>query len=193
MSFMNACSRRSQLTLHIREEEDEETKEWEQEQLRRGGLRAESVEPAAKPVYKPAPIPPVTPIPTMSAAVARLTQSMSELTTSHAQHSAAMAKVGEEQRLLDAREKEMREMIAKAEEKRSWFAAFREFVESVATFLDEKVSYPFPCAPSPTPAIDTQAFLYLVPSAREARGRAHLHPQGTREYDLRAAQSRSRR
>ncbi|TFK91874.1 GCFC-domain-containing protein [Polyporus arcularius HHB13444] len=120
------------------EEEDEETQEWEQEQLRRGGLRPESAEPAPKPVYKPAPIPPVTPIPTMGAAIARLTQSMSELTTSHAQHSAAMSKLGEEQRLLDAREKEMREMIAKAEDKRSWFNAFREWVESVATFLDEK-------------------------------------------------------
>ena len=74
----------------------------------------------------------------MGAAIARLTQSMSELTTSHAQHSAAMSKLGEEQRLLEAREKEMRDMIAKAEEKRSWFTAFREWVESVATFLDEK-------------------------------------------------------
>ena len=42
-------------TAPYREEEDEETKEWEQEQLRRGGLRAESIEPVAKPVYKPAP------------------------------------------------------------------------------------------------------------------------------------------
>ncbi|PIL22749.1 hypothetical protein GSI_15442 [Ganoderma sinense ZZ0214-1] len=120
------------------EEEDEETKEWEQEQLRRGGLREESVEPAAKPMYKAAPIPPVTPIPTMGAAIARLTQSMSELTTSHAQHSASLSKLGEEQRLLEQRETEMRDMIAKAEEKRSWFSAFREWMESVATFLDEK-------------------------------------------------------
>ncbi|KAI0754740.1 GCFC-domain-containing protein [Daedaleopsis nitida] len=120
------------------EEEDEETKEWEQEQLRRGGLRQQSAEPAPKPVYKPAPIPAVTPIPTMGAAIARLTQSMSELTTSHAQHSTALSKLGEEQRLLEEREKEMRELIAKAEDKRSWFSAFREWVESVATFLDEK-------------------------------------------------------
>ncbi|KAI0647843.1 GCFC-domain-containing protein [Trametes meyenii] len=120
------------------EEEDDETREWEQEQLRRGGLRPEADEPAPKPVYKPAPIPSVTPIPTMSAAVARLTQCMSELTTSHAEHSAAMSKIGEEQRLLEEREKEMREMIAKAEQKRSWFSAFRDWIESVATFLDEK-------------------------------------------------------
>jgi GC-rich sequence DNA-binding factor len=29
--------------------------------------------------------------------------------------------------------------IGKAEAKRSWFAAFREWIETVATFLDEKV------------------------------------------------------
>lgn len=50
-----------------------------------------------------------------------------------------MLSLGEEQLQLEAREKEMRDMIAKAEDKRSWFAAFREWVESVATFLDEKV------------------------------------------------------
>ncbi|KAL1950433.1 hypothetical protein VTO73DRAFT_5557 [Trametes versicolor] len=135
-----AAKRRADMNEMIvdAEEEDEETREWEQEQLRRGGLRPESAEPAPKPVYKPAPIPAVTPIPTMGAAMARLTNSMSELTVSHAEHSAAMSKLGEEQRLLEEREKEMREMIAKAEEKRSWFSAFREWVESVATFLDEK-------------------------------------------------------
>lgn len=34
----------------------------------------------------------------------------------------------------------MRQMIEKAERKRSWFVAFREWVEGVANFLDEKVS-----------------------------------------------------
>ncbi|KZT09212.1 uncharacterized protein LAESUDRAFT_810841 [Laetiporus sulphureus 93-53] len=120
------------------EEEDEETIEWEQEQLRRGGLRFEETTKAAKPTYKPAPIPPITPIPTLGAAVTRLTQSLTALTTSHAQHSVSMASLGQEQEQLEARGKEMRELIAKAEDKRSWFAAFREWVESVATFLDEK-------------------------------------------------------
>ncbi|KAI0916948.1 hypothetical protein AcW2_007207 [Taiwanofungus camphoratus] len=121
------------------EEQDEETMEWEQEQLRRGGLRPEeTAEKASKVTYKPAPIPPMTPIPTLGAAVARLTQSLTALTTSHAQNSASMASLGEEQLQLEAREKEMREMISRAEYKRSWFAAFREWVESVATFLDEK-------------------------------------------------------
>ncbi|EMD40093.1 hypothetical protein CERSUDRAFT_81377 [Gelatoporia subvermispora B] len=138
---LEAKKRRDEMNEMIAdaEEEDEETIEWEQEQLRRTGIRAEEYAPAAqKPVYKPAPIPAITQIPTLGAAVARLTQSLTALTTSHAQNSASMASLGEEQLMLEAREKEMREMIAKAEEKRSWFAAFREWVESVATFLDEK-------------------------------------------------------
>ncbi|KAH9936526.1 GCFC-domain-containing protein [Fomitopsis serialis] len=121
------------------EEVDEETMEWEQEQLRRGGLRVnEPPERAPKPTYKAAPIPPITPIPTLGAAVARLTSSLTALTTSHQQNTATMTSLGDEQLKLEAREEEMREMIAEAEDKRSWFAAFREWVESVATFLDEK-------------------------------------------------------
>lgn len=43
-------------TFVLREEEDEETMEWEQEQLRRGGHRASSVQPTAvKQEYRPAP------------------------------------------------------------------------------------------------------------------------------------------
>lgn len=50
-----------------------------------------------------------------------------------------MSSLAQERAQLEQKEEEMREMIVKAEEKRSWFTAFREWVESVATFLDEKV------------------------------------------------------
>jgi hypothetical protein len=40
---------------------------------------------------------------------------------------------------LDDRETEMRNMVGRAEEKRAWFSSFREWVEGVAGFLDEKV------------------------------------------------------
>lgn len=45
------------LRLFGRAEEDEETREWEQEQLRRGGHRTSEHDQAAriKPIYKPAP------------------------------------------------------------------------------------------------------------------------------------------
>ena len=84
-------------------------------------------------------VPAITPIPTLAPAIARLTHSLTTLTTSHAEHTASMVSLSDEMAQIEIREKEMREMITKAEEKRSWFASFREWMESVATFLDEKV------------------------------------------------------
>ncbi len=40
---------------------------------------------------------------------------------------------------MDDREKDMRQMVEKAEAKRAWFGQFKEWVEGVAGFLDEKV------------------------------------------------------
>lgn len=40
---------------------------------------------------------------------------------------------------IEGKEKELREAIERTEAQRSWFVAFREFVEGVAHFLDEKV------------------------------------------------------
>ncbi|EIN12920.1 hypothetical protein PUNSTDRAFT_97886 [Punctularia strigosozonata HHB-11173 SS5] len=121
------------------EEEDEETIEWEQEQLRRGGhLGVETTEGTVRQTYKPAPIPAVTPIPSLGPSIQRLTQSLTSLTTSHADSSTSMRKLADEREQLETRETELREMIREAEAKRSWFAAFREYIENVATFLDEK-------------------------------------------------------
>ncbi|KII90784.1 hypothetical protein PLICRDRAFT_52485 [Plicaturopsis crispa FD-325 SS-3] len=122
------------------DEEDDETMEWESEQLRRGGHTASDFveKPPVKKIYKAAPIPPSTTIPTLGHAIGRLTHSMTSLTTSHAKNTSAMSSLSEERAQLDARETEMRAMINRAEAKRSWFVAFREWVESVATFLDEK-------------------------------------------------------
>lgn len=41
--------------IFFSDEQDEETAEWEYEQLRRGGLRTADSEANVKPVYKPAP------------------------------------------------------------------------------------------------------------------------------------------
>ena len=63
------------------------------------------------------------------------------LTSSHAQNSATLDSLARERQELDDKEKEIRVMVEKAEEKRAWFGSFKEWVESVAAFLDEKVSY----------------------------------------------------
>ncbi|TRM64154.1 nineteen complex-related protein 2-domain-containing protein [Schizophyllum amplum] len=121
------------------EEEDEETMEWEQEQIRRGGqLPNEAPGKPAKQVYKPAPIPPSVPIPALAPALARLTQQLAQLTASHATTTSSLNAVAKERDEIEEREKEMRDMVERAEAKRAWFDEFREWVESVAGFLDEK-------------------------------------------------------
>jgi GC-rich sequence DNA-binding factor len=81
----------------------------------------------------------MAPIPQLSVAMDRLAQTMGILASSHAQNSSALAAFSLEHTQLDQRDEELREMVTTAEEKRSWFASFRDWIESVAAFLDEKV------------------------------------------------------
>ncbi|KAJ3854000.1 nineteen complex-related protein 2-domain-containing protein [Lentinula lateritia] len=121
--------------------EDEESVEWEHEQLRRGGhlkLDTSTSKGKIKQTYIPAPIPPVAPIPTLNSALARLTHQLAQLTTSHASNTASLNNVAQERDHLDIREKELRALVSNAEDKRAWFSSFSEWVESVAAFLDEK-------------------------------------------------------
>ena len=85
-------------------------------------------------------VPPATPVPNLSTAIARLSEQFAQLTSSHAKNSAALSTLGQERIEIDNREKEMKEMVEKAEAKRAWFQSFSEWVESVAGFLDEKAS-----------------------------------------------------
>lgn len=84
-------------------------------------------------------VPAATPLPALGPSIARLTQSLSTLTMSHASNTSALTNLAEERLQLEERDKEMREMVTKAEAKRSWFAAMKEWIESIAVFLDEKV------------------------------------------------------
>ena len=45
------------LLIHVREEIDEETQEWEQAQIKRSGLKLDEASsvPSATPIYKPTP------------------------------------------------------------------------------------------------------------------------------------------
>ncbi len=146
------------LTLFGRAEEDEETKEWEQEQLRRGGHGTPEPDKAEKikPTYKPAPsasmssetqnillttlqVPAMIQIPTLGPAIGRLTQQLTKLRTSHANNTASVTGLAKKREEADEKEKEMRVMVERAEEKRAWFSEFRDWIEGVANFFDVKV------------------------------------------------------
>ncbi|KAG6334692.1 hypothetical protein ID866_4391 [Astraeus odoratus] len=139
---LEATKRKDSMQEMINEanEEDEESIEWEREQLRRGGLDSIAKADAApvKQVYKPTPIPPSTDIPALGAAIQQLAQTLAALKASHVSNTGAATSLAVERDQLDARETELREMIAEAETKRAWFSEFKDWMESVATFLDEK-------------------------------------------------------
>lgn len=78
----------------------------------------------------------------------RLTQSLSTLTTSHTNNTNALSALTEEELKLEAQEVELRKQVEAAEARRAWFQEFRENVESVAEFLDQKVRSPISLFPS---------------------------------------------
>jgi len=89
--------------------------------------------------FVPRTVPAIIPIPTLEPAIARLSKTLSNLTTSHSANVSAMTSAVDELAQIEEKEKELREAIERTEAQRSWFAAFREFVEGVGHFLDEKV------------------------------------------------------
>ena len=84
-------------------------------------------------------VPPPTEIPGLESSVMRISQIMASMTASHEQNTTSVSTLSAERVQLDERETELRDIITRTEEKRSWFADFREWLENVATFLDEKV------------------------------------------------------
>ena len=125
-------------------------------------------------------VPPATPVPNLSTAIARLSEQLAQLTTAHAKNSTSLTALGQERFEIDNREKEMREMVEKAEEKRAWFQSFSEWVEGVAGFLDEKVRI--------NSLRDANILLVLLPVSftRELGRRACLIAQGTVRHDFKA-------
>jgi len=85
------------------------------------------------------PVPPPTEIPNLESSITRFSQTLTSMTASHAQNTTSVSALSVEQVQLDQRETELRDIVTRAEEKRSWFTDFREWLECVATFLDEKV------------------------------------------------------
>lgn len=124
-----------------REEQDEESMEWELAQVRRAGNAVNiQLQATAPKTYEATPIPPTIPIPVLDAAIMKLTQRLTVLTTSHAKNTAELIKMGEENTSLRKQEADLKGQVENAEQRRAWFQGFKERMESVGDFLDEKVS-----------------------------------------------------
>ncbi|CAE7116046.1 unnamed protein product, partial [Rhizoctonia solani] len=79
-----------------------------------------------------------TPVPTLDPAISRLTQALTKLTTSHAANTKSLTLLGDERSTLENQETRFRELVTEAEDKRAWFSGFKEWMDSLADFLDEK-------------------------------------------------------
>jgi GC-rich sequence DNA-binding factor len=126
-------------------DEDPEEEGWESEVLRRAGsssiMGSGSPKLPPKPLYKPAPIPETIEIPSVSIALGHLTSALNELQISHTAHKSQLNQITKEQEELERRETELRELVIEAEEKRTWWKDFENWIGGVGAFLDEKVSY----------------------------------------------------
>ncbi|BGP18171.1 hypothetical protein JCM10213_009014 [Rhodosporidiobolus nylandii] len=124
-------------------EEDEEMREWERAQIRRAGgeRRTEAVAGGlvgGKKGYRAAPIPHSAPLPSLTAALSRLSTSLSTLQTTHTADAAALLHFAKEREDLDRQEKELREEVEKTERKSIWFEEMKGEVEDWGAFLEEK-------------------------------------------------------
>lgn len=121
--------------------EDAEQREWEEAQIRRGeGRKVVTSEKSSKRPYKPTPIPRTGTLPSLSLVSTRLSTSLNALTSSLSLDSSTLTHFEREKAELEAQEQELRKEVEGKERRREWFEGFREEMEIVGGFLEEKVS-----------------------------------------------------
>jgi GC-rich sequence DNA-binding factor len=138
--------------------EDEEGKAWEEAQIRRAA-HTRTEEPAeTRRVYRAAPsqcfywslgsflvaepsvvVPQPSTLPSLKFVQARLSNSYSALERSHNEHLAVLENCDKERAELDRQETDVRQQVATTSERFDWFVDFKEWVEDVANFLENKV------------------------------------------------------
>ncbi|KAI5481193.1 GC-rich sequence DNA-binding factor [Pseudohyphozyma bogoriensis] len=120
-------------------EEDAEQDGWEEEQIRRGeGRKTDRDREERGKVYRAAPIPASSTVPTLSAISTRLAGNLTTLKSSHKLDSSALEHFVKEREDLDAQEAELRAEVVNVSKKKAWFEDFKDWTETVAGFLDEK-------------------------------------------------------
>lgn len=141
----------------MEDEDDEETREWEEAQVRRGGTW-EVEQPVSKPIkaYTPVPsesrltsvegeedsysVPVARPLPTISSASARVAHAILEIKSTQIQAEHNLEVAVRDLTILEGQEKDLRIEVERVEGKREWAAGFRGWADMLGGFLEEKVS-----------------------------------------------------
>lgn len=121
---------------------DEEEQEWELAQIRRGAAAQQqrSHTADAHAPYRAAAIPePLPALPSLSSTAARLQAALADARLAKSDSDALLAQAERERMALDAQEAELRAEVDRVSSKYEWFIEFKDWVEEVASFLDEKV------------------------------------------------------
>lgn len=125
---------------------EEEEAEWELAQIRRGGGGAASAGAGAgePQPYRASAIPDPSPLPSLHAVAVRLQATLADARAGKVDSDTLLSQAQREREALDAQEAELRAEVDRVSSKYEWFLDFKEWVEEVAAFLDEKVRVP-PC------------------------------------------------
>ena len=122
------------------DEDDEEAREWEMAQIRRGAQRSTREDANEKAPYRAAAIPEVAALPSLLSVSNRLQTALSEARAAKVDSDTLLEQAERERSELDKQEQELRAEVERVNTKYEWFIEFKSWVEEVASFLDEKVS-----------------------------------------------------
>lgn len=123
------------------DEDDDEVREWEAAQAKRGDAQQGRVDRTAsgRAPYRAAPIPQQAPIPSLSAVQARLNAALAELQVSHTAGAETLEGVAKQRAELDEQEANLRTEVERAAAHHAWFDDFSAWLADVVAFLDVKV------------------------------------------------------
>jgi hypothetical protein len=85
------------------------------------------------------PVPEPSALPTLKFVQARLSNAFSALERSHNEHVVVLENCEKERAELDRQETDVRQQVATASDRFDWFVDFKDWVEDVANFLENKV------------------------------------------------------
>ncbi|KAF9911184.1 hypothetical protein EC991_004408 [Linnemannia zychae] len=122
------------------EDDEEETREWEMQQIRNAGVinRDAGKQKAAAPVHKAVAIPSVTQVPNIAEVKKRLQDRLSSLKNQLNEHQAQLKQVHLEEAEIKIRTVESGETLAKASARYTFFQELRSYCRTLASFFEEK-------------------------------------------------------
>ncbi|GAA97057.1 uncharacterized protein L969DRAFT_96943 [Mixia osmundae IAM 14324] len=122
------------------DEEDEEVREWEDAQIKRGdqSRRTQNGATQIKRVHRSSKIPQLTSLPSIGFVRARLRSSLTFAQSTHSSQADTLQKCEKEVEKLDQHELELRADIDATNARFEWFQEFRAWIEDVAAFLETK-------------------------------------------------------